>query len=176
MTARPYVGSHDCVGSNLFYHVRAGRIMRTVPRDNEAINECWLADRDRYSHFGLNSDDRVTAPRIKVDGEWREVDWDTALDRAAELIGAALREQGPEQLGVLASPRATSEEHLLLARMADALGTPHRDHRLRLTDDRDPNLGRARMDRPSRALSGARDAHDAPSERGHPSSPRVVEL
>jgi len=155
MSARPYVGTHDCVGSNLYYHVRAGRIMRAVPRDNEDVNECWLADRDRYSHFGLNADDRVTTPRIKVDGAWREVDWDTALDRAAELVGGVVREHGAEQVGVLASPRATSEEHLLLASMAEALGTPHRDHRLRVADERDRNLGRARMDRPSRDLSKA---------------------
>jgi NADH-quinone oxidoreductase subunit G len=170
LTARAGVGSHDCVGSNLHYHVRAGQIMRAVPRDNENINECWLSDRDRYGHFGLQADDRVTVPRIKRDGQWQECDWDTAIQRAVELLRAAADKHGADSIGVLASPRATSEEHLLLARLADGLGTPHRDHRLRLADDRDPVLGRARMDRPSKDLSqsdaillvGSHLRHDQP--------------
>jgi len=155
MSARPYIGTHDCLGSNLYYHVRAGRIMRSVPRDNEDINECWLADRDRYSHFGLAADDRVTAPRIKTDGQWRDTDWDTALARAAELLGEVVERHGADQVGVLASPRATCEEHFLLRRFAEGLGTPHLDHRLRILDHRDTNLGRAQLDRPTRDVSGA---------------------
>jgi len=155
MRARPCIGTHDCVGSNLFYHVRGGRIMRAVPRDNEDINETWLADRDRYSHFGLQADDRVVRPRVKVDGQWQDADWDTALARSAELLRGTIEAHGADQLCVLSSPRATCEEHILLRRLADALGTPHRDHRLRIADDRDPRLGRARLDRPTRELSGA---------------------
>jgi len=155
MSARPYIGTHDCLGSNLYYHVRAGRIMRSVPRENEDINECWLADRDRYSHFGLAADDRVTTPRIKVDGKWRDADWDSALARASELLGRVVDDHGADQVGVLASPRATCEEHFLLRRFAEGLGTPHLDHRLRITDARDANLGRAHLDRPTRDVSGA---------------------
>ncbi|MFO7762826.1 MAG: NADH-quinone oxidoreductase subunit NuoG, partial [Wenzhouxiangellaceae bacterium] len=155
MSARPYIGTHDCLGSNLYYHVRGGRIMRSVPRDNEDINECWLADRDRYSHFGLAADDRVAAPRIKVDGQWQDTDWDTALARAAELLGDVVENHGAEQIGVLASPRATCEEHFLLRRLAEGLGTPHLDHRLRILDARDASLGRAHLDRPTRDVSGA---------------------
>jgi len=155
MSAKPYIGTHDCVGSNLFYHVRRGEIMRSVPRDAERINECWLADRDRYSHFGLQADDRVTAPRIKRNGEWESVDWPTALAFAAQALKNATATHGADQLGILASPRATSEEHRLLRRLADGLGTPNIDHRLRVSDARDPNLGRARLDRPMQDLSSA---------------------
>ena len=155
MTARPYIGTHDCVGSNLFYHVRGGTIMRTVPRDNEAVNECWLPDRDRYSHFGLQSEDRVTRPRIKQDGEWREIDWETALEHTATQLRAVVDQHGADQIGVLASPRATTEEHFLLKKLAKGLGTPHTDHRLRITDDRDTRLGAAHLDRPMQDLSSA---------------------
>ncbi|MEM1080374.1 MAG: NADH-quinone oxidoreductase subunit NuoG [Pseudomonadota bacterium] len=155
MSARPYVGTHDCLGSNLFYHVRAGVIKRAVPRDHESINECWLADRDRYSHFGLQAADRLNEPMIKRDGQWCPVDWDRALDEATTRIQGVMNAHGPEQFGVLASPRATTEEHWLLKRLADGLGTPHTDHRLRVLDDRHPLLGLPRMDRPSSALSEA---------------------
>ena len=155
MSARPYIGTHDCVGSNLFYHVRGGTIMRTVPRDNEAINECWLPDRDRYSHFGLQSDDRVTEPMLKIKGQWQRVDWEQALDAARSAIGNLIDQHGADQLGVLTTPRATTEEHHLLKKLADQLGTPHTDHRLRILDDSDPQLGQAHLDQPTAALSEA---------------------
>ncbi|MDT8450193.1 MAG: NADH-quinone oxidoreductase subunit NuoG [Wenzhouxiangellaceae bacterium] len=155
MSARPYVGTHDCVGSNLYYHTYLGRIMRAVPRENEAVNECWLADRDRYSHFGLGADDRVTRPRIKVDGQWQDTDWQTALERAAGLLRGVVDAHGADQVGVLASPRATCEEHFLLRHLADRLGTPHVDHRLRIADTGDARLGRAALDRPTQEIAAA---------------------
>ena len=168
MRARPFIGGHDCLGSNLFYHVRGRKIMRAVPRDNEAINECWLADRDRYSHFALEAPDRLSSPRIKVDGQWQDCDWNTALDAAARAIRGAI--DGGDQLGILASPRATCEEHGLLHRFAQGLGSANIDHRLRLDDVSHPQAGRARMDIPSAALAtsdtlflvGSNIRHDQP--------------
>ncbi len=150
MRARKFVGTHDCLGSHLYYHTRGRRIMRAVPRDNEMVNECWLADRDRYSHFGLASADRLTAPRIRIDGQWRETDWDTALETAARGLKDAGRD-----LGVLMSPRATAEEHLLAARLARGLGSESIDHRLRINDFSHARAGQARLDRPTRDLAEA---------------------
>ena len=157
MRARPAVAGHDCVGSNLFYHVRGKQIMRSVPRDNEAINECWLADRDRYSHYGLGADDRLTAPRIKVNGQWQEASWDDALKAAARALKGTVDTHGAGELAALVSPRATTEEHYLVQSMIRGLGSEHVDHRGRLNDFRHPNAGRARMDIPSRDLA-TRDA------------------
>jgi NADH-quinone oxidoreductase subunit G len=155
MRARPMIASHDCVGSNLFYHVRGHKIMRCVPRENESVNECWLADRDRYSHFGLSADDRLTAPRIKVDGQWQDCEWATALEAAETALRSAIDSYGPEHVGILASPRATSEEHFLLSRLAKGLGVRNVDHRLRLADTRHTDAGRARMDVSSAELADA---------------------
>jgi NADH-quinone oxidoreductase subunit G len=109
-------------------------VLRTVPRDNEAVNECWLSDRDRYSHQGLVADDRATRPMIREGGELRETSWDEAIAVAA----AALRATDKGKVGVLAHPATGNEEGHLLAAFAGAFGTPHLDHRLRqadLTDD-----------------------------------------
>ncbi|NDY96073.1 NADH-quinone oxidoreductase subunit NuoG [Wenzhouxiangella limi] len=155
MRARALVGSHDCLGSNLYYHVRGRKIMRCVPRDNEAINECWLADRDRYSHFGLEAEDRLTAPKIKIQGQWQDCDWTTALDAAAAGLRSVIDQHGPEQLGVLVSPRATTEEHHLLRRLSDGLGCSNIDHRVRMVDSDHPLAGKARMDVSSAEISKA---------------------
>src|SRR5262249_8185050 len=132
MTQAALVSPHDGVGTNLFGHVLRGRLMRVVPRPNEAINETWIADRDRYSYEGLYSGDRLEAPMVRENGEWKRVTWDVALERAAAGIKAA----GAE-LATLASSSATVEELYLLSRLTRELGSANIDHRLRQADFRD---------------------------------------
>src|SRR5579863_3019407 len=135
MTQFPLVSPHDGMGTQLFGHVLRGRLMRVVPRACEEINETWIADRDRFSYEGIYSDDRVLAPQIRqADGTWREVPWDQALEAAAGLLKAAAAQ--PEGLGLLSHPSSTLEEHYLLARLAEGLGSAHIDHRLRQRDFR----------------------------------------
>jgi NADH-quinone oxidoreductase subunit G len=131
LTARESLGYHDAMGSNLFLHIRRGEVLRTVPRDNEAVNECWLSDRDRYSHQGLYADDRAVKPLRKVDGgtpneSWREVSWAEGLTAAAEI----LRAHRGDALGVLAHPATSNEEGGLLAKLAAELGSGNLDHRI----------------------------------------------
>jgi len=153
MRARRSIGTHDCLGSHLFYHTRGPKIMRAVPRDNEAVNECWLADRDRYSHFGLHADDRLRTPQIKIDGQWREASWEDALAAAARAIKGAVETHGGDELGVLVSPRASTEEHYLAASMARSLGSENVDHRLRLLDFSHPQAGRGHLDVPTAKIA-----------------------
>ena len=132
LNAKPSVASHDGVGSLLYHHARRGKILRTVPRDNEATNENWLSDRDRYSSSGLYSEDRVLTPQIKKDGEWQEASWDEAVDAAADALKSAA-----DNMGILMSPNATTEDFYLAYKLAAGLGSNNIDHRLRETDFRD---------------------------------------
>ena len=130
LTARESLGYHDAMGSNLFLHVRRGEVLRAVPRDNELVNECWLSDRDRYSHQGLYSADRAVKPLQKVNGEWKEVSWAEGLAAAREIFEAS---RGDE-LGVLVHPATSNEEGALLARLAAGLGSNNIDHRINNRD------------------------------------------
>jgi NADH-quinone oxidoreductase subunit G len=129
LTARESVGYHDALGSNLYLHVYRNQVLRTVPRDNEAVNECWLSDRDRYSHEGLYADDRATRPLVREGDAWREATWEEAID-----VAAAVLRSSAGKTGVLVHPATGNEEGALLASLADHLGTPHLDHRLRQLD------------------------------------------
>ncbi len=130
LTARPSLGYHDALGSNLFHHVRRGDLLRSVPRDNEAVNECWLSDRDRYAHEGLSAADRASVPLIR-DGEgFREASWEEALAMASQI----LRDSAGDALGVLAHPATSNEEGALLARLASGLGSGNIDHRIAQLD------------------------------------------
>jgi NADH-quinone oxidoreductase subunit G len=137
MTQLATIAPHDCVGSNIFAHVLRGTIKRIVPRTNEAINESWISDRDRFSYEAVYSDERLLNPRIKESGEWREIDWEDALEAAA----GALKDAG-KKAGILASPSSTVEEGHLLSRFAKHLGISNIDHRVERRDfsdqDNDP--------------------------------------
>jgi NADH-quinone oxidoreductase subunit G len=130
MQQHPTLSPHDCVGSNLYAHVLRGVVKRVVPRINEDINETWISDRDRYSYEGIYSDDRLQSPRVKEAGQWYEIGWEDALEKLA----LTLQERDEEKLGILASPSVTIEEAHLLARIADHIGTPNIDHRLKRRD------------------------------------------
>jgi NADH-quinone oxidoreductase subunit G len=143
MIAHPLVSPHDGVGTNLFGHVLRGKLMRVVPRDNEAINETWIADRDRFSYEGVYSADRVGAPLIRDGNSWSQVSWESALAVAVD----GLRKHAGS-LGSLSSASATTEELYLLNRLTRGLGSQNIDHRLRSRDFSDqaadalyPNLG-----------------------------------
>ncbi|MDJ0940928.1 MAG: NADH-quinone oxidoreductase subunit NuoG [Woeseiaceae bacterium] len=137
MTQMATVSPHDCVGTNIYAHVLRGTVKRIVPRDNESINEAWIADRDRFSYEAIYADDRLMTPRVKESGEWRELDWEEALQQAAEALKGA-----GENSAILASPSSTIEEAHLAVQLADHLGTSNIDHRVGRRDfadqDNDP--------------------------------------
>ena len=137
LIAREGLGYHDALGSNLWLHTRRGEVLRSVPRDNEAINECWLSDRDRYSHQGLGADDRATQPMVKRNGGWVQIGWDEAL----ALLAEKLKSVHGDQIGMLVHPATSNEEGHLLAQIAKGLNSRNVDHRLRQLDFADNAAG-----------------------------------
>ncbi len=134
MSQRAAVSPHDGVGANLYVHIYGNRVMRVIPKENEAVNEVWLADRDRYSHTGLYAEDRLLRPLVRDAGGWREAEWSEALERAAAAIKAVVDIHGGAGLGALASPASSLEELYLLQKLTRALGSGNVDHRVRQSD------------------------------------------
>src|SRR5258705_319509 len=118
LSRRKSISPHDSVGANLVVQVKNNRVMRVLPLENEAINECWISDKDRFSYEGLNSEERLTTPMLKQGGEWRAVDWQTALEHVARGLAGFVTKHGSEAIGTLVSPHATLEELALAARRA----------------------------------------------------------
>ncbi|MEW6313147.1 MAG: NADH-quinone oxidoreductase subunit NuoG [Pseudomonadota bacterium] len=134
LSRRKSVSPHDGLGANLVVQVKNNRVMRVLPQENEAVNECWLADKDRYSYEGLNSAQRLTRPMIKQDGSWREVEWQNALEYVATGLKDVAAQRGGVAIGALATPHSTLEELYLLQKLARGLGSDNVDHRLRQAD------------------------------------------
>ncbi len=137
MTQTPGIAPHDCLGSHVYLHTRRNRLMRVVPKEQESINETWLSDRDRFSYLGLHHDARAAKPRIKRDGVWEDVDWQTALTFAAEGIQQIIKQHGPEQFAAFASSSSTLEELYLLQKAMRDLNVHNLDYRLQQVDFRD---------------------------------------
>ena len=121
LSRRRSISPHDSLGSNLVVQVRQNTVMRVLPLENDAVNECWLSDKDRFSYEGLNSPDRLQRPLVKRDGNWQELDWEQAFEVLLPKL------QG--EFGVLASPHATLEELFLVSRLGATA-----DFRLRQSD------------------------------------------
>ena len=134
LSRRKSVSPHDSTGANLVVQVKAGTVMRVVPLENEDVNECWIADRDRFSYEALNGPARLQQPMIKQGGQWQAVDWTTALRYVAQGLKRVKSEFGSAHMGALAHPMATVEELHLLAKLVRSLGSESIDHRLRHAD------------------------------------------
>lgn len=137
MTQHQSIAPHDCIGSNIYMHTRRDRLMRVVPKENESINETWLSDRDRFSYAGLSHPARATQPKIKRDGRWETVDWQTALVAVRDGLLRLLEQHGPEQFAAFASPSSSVEELYLLQKLMRSLKVNNLDHRLQQSDFRD---------------------------------------
>ncbi|MGV0975961.1 MAG: NADH-quinone oxidoreductase subunit NuoG [Azonexus sp.] len=131
---RKSVSPHDSVGANLVVQVKHDSVMRVLPRENEAVNECWISDKERFSYQALNSDERLTRPMVKQGGQWREVDWNVALDYIAHGLKDITREHGGDALAALAAPSSTLEELFLLGKVMKGLGSGNIDFRSRQSD------------------------------------------
>ncbi len=134
LSRRKSVSPHDGTGANLIVQVKSNQVMRVVPFENDDVNECWIADRDRFSYEALNGDERLTVPMVKQNGEWVRTDWTTALDYVARSLNEIKTEHGAQSVGALGSAHSTVEELHLLAKLVRGLGSDNIDHRLRHAD------------------------------------------
>ena len=131
LSRRKSIAAHDSSGANLVVQVKNNHVMRVVPLENEDINECWIADRERFSYEALNGAERLTAPMLKQGGEWKQVDWQTALEYVANGLKNISQDHGASSIGALVSPHSTVEELYLTGQVMRGLGSDNIDYRLR---------------------------------------------
>ncbi|KAF4529842.1 hypothetical protein B566_EDAN018337 [Ephemera danica] len=134
LARRKSVSPHDSTGANLIVQTKGNKVLRVVPLENDAVNETWLADRDRFSYEALNSEQRLTTPMLKQGGQWQAVDWNTALNYVADGLKRVKAEFGTAGIGALGTAHSTLEELHLLQKLMRGFGSENVDHRLRHAD------------------------------------------
>jgi NADH-quinone oxidoreductase subunit G len=145
LSRRKSISPHDSTGANLVVQVKNHRVMRVLPLENEAVNEYWIADRDRFSYEGLYAPDRLQHPLLRKDGAWQEASWDEALSVVTQRLGQLRTQHAGRQdwLATYLSPHSILEEMFLAARLTRALGSDLVDFRLRSQGRAAPPWGKA---------------------------------
>ena len=136
LSRRKSISGHDALGSNIIVQTKDRTVRRVLPLENEAINECWLSDKDRFAYEGLNHADRLTKPMIKQDNQWIEVDWETAFNYVAKGLNGVANDHGKNAIGMWVNPNSTVEELFLAKKIAADFGIASIDSRLRQQDYR----------------------------------------
>lgn len=134
LSRRKSISPHDSLGANLIVQVKGGKVMRVLPLENEAVNECWISDKDRFAYEALNSEERLTRPMLKQDGRWQEVEWQVALEYVAHGLRHIRHEHGADAIAALGTPYSTLEELALLQKIVRGMGSENVDFRLRQSD------------------------------------------
>ncbi len=124
-------GLHDTAHPRLSVQVSQNEILRLVGVDNDATNHGWLSDKERFGFQYLGSDERLTKPLVRRDGELVETTWADALDRVAERIGLIRDADGGGAFAVIGGAHGSNEDAYALSKFARVvLGTNNVDARL----------------------------------------------
>ncbi len=152
---KPSICTGCDAGCNISLEHRKGQIKRYKPRLNPEVNDYWMCDFGRASFERYNQQERLSAPRVKgpQGGEATVCGWGEALESTHRYL-TGRHEAGATAF--LGSGFLTTEEAFLLARLADAVGSPHRSVAVDAGPERFvPNPG-----------GGVRGSEAAPNRRG----------
>jgi predicted molibdopterin-dependent oxidoreductase YjgC len=120
-------------GCQLELNVQNNRIIAVTTKDGVGVNQGSLCVKGRFGYEFVNSEERLTTPMIKKNGEFQEASWGEALTLVAEKFTAIKAEHGPGAIGGLTSARCSNEENYLFQKfMRAAIGTNNVDHCARL--------------------------------------------
>ena len=132
-------------GCNIIIGSRREKIYRYEPRENDAVNSCWMCDYGRLNYKWIGREDRLTELRVKgaVSNSWSQIIKDLSERLAKTAAGSA---------ALIGSARQTNEELFLLSKLAKKLGAitdsiPRQGEgdKLLLNADRNPNGAGARL-------------------------------
>src|SRR6266446_682689 len=147
-------------GCNTIIGTREDVVYRQTPRENDAVNSCWMCDYGRLNLDYVQSERRLLEPRIVSGEKLGTVDWPTAIAEA----GLQLKELSGQEIAIVASGRMTNEELWLTAQLAKSLGVERidivprrgRGDKILLSKDRNPNTNGVRLILGSSSAPGAK--------------------
>ncbi len=120
-------------GCGLYLESENGVVCGSYPSGNHPVSQGALCVKGWNAYEFINKPDRLKVPLIKVDGRFKEVSWDRALDLVAKRLLEIKEKYGPDSIGFLGSAKATNEENFLIMKLARAVfNTNNIDHCARL--------------------------------------------
>jgi len=136
-------------GCNTIIGTREDVVYRQTPRENDAVNSCWMCDYGRLNFDYLQSERRLLEPQILSGEKLVAADWQTAIAQAA----LELKQFSGSEIAIIASGRMTNEELWLTLQLAKTLDVQSieivprtgRGDDILLSEDRNPNTNGARL-------------------------------
>ncbi len=123
------VCSYCGIGCGIYLGVRGDRIVSARANRNSPVNKGNLCVKGRFGWEFVNHPDRLKKPLVKKNGEFEEVEWDEALDLAAEKLAG----YKGDAFGAFSSARASNEDNYVFQKFTRAvMGTNSIDHCARL--------------------------------------------
>ncbi len=120
-------------GCQFDLNVLNGKIVKVSTEQGVGPNEGSICIKGRYGWEFVHSNDRLTTPLVKKDGEFRETSWENALDYVAERLGKIREKYGPDAIYGLTSAKTTNEENYTFQKFfRSIIGTNNIDHCARL--------------------------------------------
>lgn len=120
-------------GCQMELSVLDNRVVDVKGKDDAGVNQASLCVKGRFGYEFISSDQRLTKPLIKKDGEFHEVDWDQAIRVVARRFNQIKKEHGADAIGGFSSARCTNEDNYLFQKfMRAVIGTNNVDHCARL--------------------------------------------
>src|SRR5438093_4792036 len=131
-------------GCNIVIGSREEKIYRFEPRQNDAVNSCWMCDAGRLNYKWIHREDRLKD--VLVRGQ--KSSWNVALNEIAEKLKRA----PAGSVAIIASARQTNEELWLLSKlkaklgaMSDSIPRLGKGDHLLVDEDKNPNANGARL-------------------------------
>ncbi len=133
MTKVRTICSYCGCGCTLMLNIKDGKIVKVTSAEDSPVAAGSLCVKGKFGWDFIHSEDRLTTPLIKENGEFREASWDEALDLVAGKLSQIKSENGGDSVAVLSSAKCTNEENYLMQKFARAvIGTNNVDHCARL--------------------------------------------
>jgi NADH-quinone oxidoreductase subunit G len=136
-------------GCSIVIGSREEKVYRYEPRENDAVNACWMCDYGRLNYKWIGREDRLTqvqSPKSKVQSH--RVSWPEVLADISEK----LKEAPLGSVAIVASARQTNEELYLISKLAkkanalpDSVPRKGEGDKLLLNADRNPNVTGAQL-------------------------------
>ncbi|MFQ5880481.1 MAG: molybdopterin-dependent oxidoreductase, partial [Dehalococcoidia bacterium] len=125
----PTTCAYCSVGCTINLGSKRGRGVIARPEPSNPVSNDQICVRGRFHYDAVKKDDFLSQPLVRRNGVLEPGTWDEALTLAVEGLTEIRHQHGPQAIGFLGSPFATSEENYLLQKLARAVvGTNNVDY------------------------------------------------
>ncbi|EGA91076.1 formate dehydrogenase subunit alpha [Planococcus donghaensis MPA1U2] len=106
------------VGCSFEVWTKDRKILKIQPVSEAPANQISTCVKGKFGWDFVNSEERITTPLIRKDGEFVEASWEEALDLVASKFKAIKEQNGKDSIGVISSSKITNEDNYVIQKLS----------------------------------------------------------